>query len=99
MNTPPYSIQAKVWLYKGKGAWHFATIEKKDADEIRNEYIWPRKGFGSIPVYATIGNTRWKTSIFPDKNGTYVLPLKKEVRSSEKIAKDDVVVISIEVIT
>ncbi|HWI05275.1 MAG TPA: DUF1905 domain-containing protein [Acidimicrobiales bacterium] len=35
----------------------------------------------------TIGGTRWSTSIFPDrKRGTYLLPVKKEVRAAEQLA-------------
>ena len=34
----------------------------------------------------TIGTTRWSTSVFPDrKRGTYVLPLKKQVRIAERL--------------
>lgn len=93
-----YKIKAKVWLYQGEDPWHFVTIEKKDADEIKKEEPWPRKGFGSIPVNVTIGKTVWKTSIFPEKKGTYVLPLKKEVRERENLRIGDKVTVSIEVI-
>ncbi|MEK7517823.1 MAG: DUF1905 domain-containing protein [Patescibacteria group bacterium] len=79
--------------------WHFVTIEKKSADEIKKEYIWPRRGFGAIPVQVTINKTSWKTSIFPDKDGTYLLPLKKEVRAKENIKAGSTVTVAIEVIT
>ncbi len=99
MKTAAYPIRAKVWLYPGDAPWHFITIEKKDADEIKKEYIWPRRGFGAIPVQITIGKTKWRTSIFPDKKGTYLLPLKKEMRVKEKIKVGNVINVSIEVIT
>lgn len=67
MKIPSLSIKTKVWLYPDNGGWHFVTIEKKDADYIKKEYIWPRKRFGSIPVNVSIGKTIWKTSIFPGK--------------------------------
>ena len=112
MKSIAYPVRAKVWLYKGESPWHFVTIKKADADEIKKEYIWPtslpagRQGFGSIPVNVTIlrqdsgqvGKTKWKTSIFPDKKGTYVLPLKKEVRVKEDIKLGDTVTVSIEVV-
>mgnify|MGYP001577208283 CR=1 FL=1 len=94
-----YSISAKVWLYQGDSPWHFITIKKPDADEIKKEFIWPRRGFGSIPVQVKIGKTIWKTSIFPDKKGVYLLPLKKEVRVRERINEGDAIKVSIEVIT
>jgi hypothetical protein len=43
-----------------------------------------RRGFGSVRVRVTVGATTWNTSIFPDtKSESYVLPVKKAVRSSE----------------
>lgn len=85
MKNEPHIVKARVWQYQGDSPWHFITIEKEQAGEIKKEYHWPRRGFGSIPVSVTLGATVWKTSIFPEKGGTYVLPLKKEVRNKEKI--------------
>lgn len=99
MKSAAYSVRARVWLYQGNSPWHFITIKKSDADEIKKEYIWPRRGFGAIPVAVKIGKTTWKTSIFPDKDGTYLLPLKKEVRVKENIKTGDAINVSIEVIT
>ena len=49
-----------------------------------------RAGFGSVRVAATVGTTSWRTSIFPDsKTGTYLLPVKKEVRDAEKLETVD----------
>lgn len=110
MRSAAYPIRAKVWLYQGDPSthstssgqvspWHFITIQKADADEIKKEYIWPRRGFGAIPVFVTVGKTSWRTSIFPDKDGTYLLPLKKDVRKKEGIKVGDTISVSIEVIT
>lgn len=57
-----------------------------------------KRGWGSLPVMATIGKTTWKTSIFPDKKrGAYLLPIKAEVRKKEEIEKDDMVALLLEV--
>ena len=85
MRSAPYSIRAKVWLYTGDSPWHFITIKKEDADEIKRFDMEPRREFGSIPVNVKVGKTKWKTSIFPDKKDIYLLPLKKEVRTKESI--------------
>jgi hypothetical protein len=98
MKNFSFVISEKVWLYPGKGGWHFVTITKKDADVIKQEYIWPRAGFGSIPVNVTIGKTKWKTSIFPEKGGTFVLPLKKSVREKEGISEGESPKILLEVL-
>ncbi|MCE9597087.1 MAG: DUF1905 domain-containing protein [Spirochaetia bacterium] len=68
------------------GAWHFASLPKKDADRIRKELTFRPRGFGSIRVEAQIGKTKWKTSIFPEsKTKTYLLPIKADVRKKESI--------------
>jgi hypothetical protein len=42
-----------------------------------------RRGFGSVKVTATIGSSRWQTSLFPQKTGGWFLPVKKPVRLAE----------------
>ena len=55
-------------------------------------------GFGSVPVIVMIGKTRWKTSIFPDKrSGTYLLPIKAEVRKKENIMSEDIVSVTVQI--
>jgi hypothetical protein len=78
-----YSFSASVWLYPGDAAWHFVSIETKLAATIKKAHGANRRGFGSLPVSVTLGKTRWNTSIFPSKDGTYLLPLKAAVRSKE----------------
>lgn len=82
-----YTFKAKVWLYAGPTPWHFVTLPKKLGVEIQIFHAQLKKNFGSIGVKATIGKTSWKTSIFSDKkSGSFVLPLKADVRKKEKIA-------------
>jgi len=81
----PHIINARVWEWEGKGSWHFITIEKPQSQEIKKDWHWPTKGFGSIPVIVTLGTSTWKTSVFPGKGGSYLLPLKKAVRDKEGI--------------
>jgi hypothetical protein len=51
-------------------------------------------------VQVTLGKTSWKTSIFPDKkSGTYLLPLKVDVRRKEEITHGDSVNFSIQIKT
>jgi uncharacterized protein len=93
-----HTINTKVWIYPGDSPWHFVTIEKDDANEIKKEWSWPRRGFGAIPVKVAVGKTTWKTSIFPEKTGTYLLPLKKEVRLKEGIKAGDRIQILLQVL-
>jgi uncharacterized protein (DUF302 family) len=74
-----------------------ALKEKKDSEDIKKR-CKVKAGFGSVPVMVTIGKTKWKTSIFPDKrSGTYLLPLKAEVRKKESIYSGDNISLIIEI--
>lgn len=99
MKHNEYEMHVKVWEYQGDGAWHFVTLPVDMAAEIKQLFGLPRHGWGSIPVGVTIGNSVWKTSIFPDKeSGSYVLPIKSAVRKAEGITKGDDVTVLIRVL-
>jgi hypothetical protein len=53
-------------------------------------------GWGMIPVFVKIGETEWKTSLWP-KDGGYIVPLKDMVRKAEKIDEGDTVTIQLTV--
>jgi hypothetical protein len=95
-----WAFIARLWLYPGMvGNWHFISLPKKDADAIQKAFGTHRRGWGSLRVEARIGKTVWKTSIFPDKkSGTYLLPVKAEVRKREAIAAKDSVSVELELI-
>jgi hypothetical protein len=89
MSTFEYQMRARVWLYPGPAAWHFVTLPKKQSAEIKSLFGKSQRGWGSLPVVATVGRTSWKTSIFADKKSdAYLLPLKAEVRKKEGISVD-----------
>ena len=93
-----YKVTGEVWLWPGEAAWHFVGVDKKQSAELRERYGASARGFGSIPVTVTLGKTTWKTSIFPDKkSGTYLLPLKADVRRREGIGAGDRITSSLEV--
>jgi Domain of unknown function (DUF1905) len=56
MQNLTYRFTAPLWIYQGKGAWHFVTLPKEAADEIRFFNV-SAKGFMPISVLATIGAT------------------------------------------
>lgn len=88
-------MKAKVWLYPGMAGWHFIYVGKSQSKEIKESLGGVRRGFGSVPVTATVGKTSWDTSIFPDKSGAYLLPLKALVRRKEGIFADKTITFSI----
>jgi len=87
-----YTLESTVLVYQGPSAWRFLALPIPEAREIKAQYGNQSKGWGSLPVSVTIGETTWETSIFPDtKSGTYLLPLKAKVRNAEDITDDSTV--------
>ena len=92
-------MKATTWLYPGKAGWHFITLPKKQSKEIKKLYGMVASAFGSLPVIVTIGNTKWKTSIFPSKESeSYLLPLKADVRKKEKIVTGEKIDFVVEIV-
>ena len=90
----------KVFLYPGESAnWHFVPITQKIGKEIRETYGKSARGFGAVKVEVTIGETTWLTSMFPDKyTGSYILPLKAQVRKKEDIEANEKVKFTIRLV-
>lgn len=83
-----FQIKGKVWVYPGD-VWRFVSLPKDQSAEIKELFGFPRRGFGSIKVEVELGESVWKTSIFPQSStGCYMLPLKASVRQKEKINDD-----------
>ena len=81
-----YRFSEELWLYPGDGAWYFITLPVEYAKEIKTIISPMKRGFGSAKVVATIGNTTWHTSIFPDSTSkSYLLPIKKEIRNKNNL--------------
>ena len=93
-----FKVKSKVWLYPGMVGWQFITIPKNHSKMISKTYSEMTRGWGSLPVMVTVGKTKWKTSIFPDKKtNTYLLPLKAEVRKKENINLGDTISLTLEI--
>jgi len=58
--------------------------------------VGKRRGFGSVKVTVTLGQSTWQTSLFPDKDGSWFLPVKKPVRLAENLDYDDEVEVELE---
>ncbi len=92
------TFKADIWIYPGMAGWHFVTLDKKASAKVRKSQDGKkRNGWGSVPVTVTLGKSKWCTSIFPDKSGTYLLPLKAAVRKKEGVGRGDTVRIACEI--
>ncbi|KUM33233.1 DUF1905 domain-containing protein [Arthrobacter sp. EPSL27] len=93
-----YAFTARLWLYPGEAGWHFLTVPPEVSDEIREDAATLRRGFGSIRITAVIAGHRWSTSLFPDsQSGSYLLPVKKAVRTAAGIKAGDQLRVQLEV--
>lgn len=79
-----YSFDATLWEWTSKTSWYFLSLPEAEADDIEERFGRTAAGFGSVRVEVTIGDTTWRTSLFPSTaEKTYVLPVKKAVRKAE----------------
>jgi len=99
-----FTVTTRLWRWQSAtapAAWFFVTISGEAADGIRlaaigGQWLDGRKGFGSARVEAAIGDTRWKTSVFPHKeSGGWLLPVKAAVRKAEGLAEGDDVMVTV----
>lgn len=84
-----FSFDGELWEHDGEGGWHFVTLPVEVADDIR-EHSGPGRGFGSVRVTVVLGSSEWRTSLFPEtKTGSFVLPVKQQVRRANDVAAGD----------
>lgn len=85
-------FEAEIWAWQGKASWYFVTVPPALADLVRAEALAAFRGWGSVRVSARAGGLNWETSLFPDrKSGSYLLPLKADVRRRLGVAAGDVI--------
>ena len=94
-----FEFSGPVWRYPGADGWHFVSVPPDVSASIADIGTGIRRGFGSVRVAATIGATSWRTSLFPDsKSETYLLPVKKAVRSAENLGAGDEIWARLEIV-
>ena len=93
------TVTSLLWLWSGEnGSWHFITVPEEQSDEIHAHGFAFRRGFRSARVSATINGVTWRTSVFPQKTGGYILPVKAAVRRDAGIAAGDEVTVTLELL-
>jgi hypothetical protein len=94
---PELAFEAEIWQHDSAGGWHFVTVPLAVADEIR-ERAPDGRGFGSRRVTAVLGGSTWSTSVFPDSDsGSFLLPIKRQVRQVNEVEAGDVVTVVLHV--
>ena len=82
--------------------WFFVTIDGAAGEALSATALMRRleglsMGFGSLKVTARIGDSVFKTSVFPSKELGWLLPVKAAVRKAEGLGEGDAVEVVLEV--
>jgi len=85
-----------IWHWRGPSPYHFVTVPDQQSADLRAIARSVTYGWGMIPVRARIGQTEWKTSLFP-KDGRYIVPIRDLVRKKENLQAGDQVMVRLEV--
>lgn len=93
------AVTGPLWLWSSENSsWHFLAVPEELAGEIRAQGLAQRVGFGSVRVEARVNGVAWRTSVFPQKSGGYILPVKAGVRRDAGIAAGDKVTVELEIL-
>lgn len=97
---PTFEFSAELWKWRAEGAttWFMLTVPEDESDQI-TEIVPDAGGFGSVRVEVQIGETVWRTSVFPSSElAAYVLPVKKAVRKAEDLDDGSVAEVTLTVL-
>ena len=104
METVQATLPLKRWQ-GDKATYHLVTLSGDEAEAIAMHARLHRlefgrtRGFGSVKVNARIGETRWKTSVFPQsQQSEWVLLIAKKVMRAENLAVGEPVAIELELL-
>lgn len=93
-----FEFSARLWRWEARTElWVFASLPADVSEEV-GAVPRPRSGFGAVPVRVTCGRSTWTTSIFPGDDETYVLPVKKAVRTREGLDLGDLAEFTLELL-
>ena len=86
-----------------RGTYHLVVFRDAEADALSAHALMHRlefgrgRGFGSVKVTARIGETSWKSSVFPQsKQSEWVLLVSKRVMKAEDLAEGDMIDVTVE---
>src|ERR1700735_4978092 len=89
-----FEFEAEVIYWRGPSPFFSAPAPPPYAEELKHVAKAVTYGWGMVPVEARIGGVVFTTSLFP-KDGTFLLPLKAEVRRKANITAGDRIVVEL----
>ncbi len=88
-----FIIKGKVWKYPGPSGWHFVYVGAKESAKLKVAKNTKKVAWGYIKILATVGRVKWETTLFPSKEGPYLLALKSDIRKKADVQEGDMVTI------
>ncbi len=85
-----------IWHWVGPAPHYFVSVPEEECMDLKAASKLVTYGWGMIPVRVTIGQTEWKTSLFP-RDGGYIVPIRANVRKAEGLNEGDEVTVHLEV--
>ena len=89
-------FSGEVWYWKGPAPWYFITVPAELGRALHTLASAVTYGWGMIPANVLIGDTEWRTALWP-KDGSYIVPIKATVRKLEALKVGDEVTVRLEV--
>lgn len=89
-------FSGRIIHWRGPAPFLFVPVPQEQSRDIKAISNMVTYGWGVIPVYARIGKTEWKTSLFP-KDGLYLVPVKMSVQKAEELDVGDEVTVRLEI--
>ncbi len=94
INVVELEFSGEIIYWRGPSPFHFVTVPDDQSAAIESVSSLLTYGWGAIPVQARIGQTDFRTSLFP-KGDLYLVPVKDAVRKAEQLVLGDCVTITI----
>ncbi len=89
-------FKGEIIYWRGPAPYLFVAVPEEQSRDLKAISTMVTYGWGVIPVHVRIGETEWKTSLFP-KEGRYLVPIRMSVQKSENLKVGDNVVIQLEI--
>jgi hypothetical protein len=90
------SFSADLFEWRGPAPFYWLALPPDACAYVRAEAADASYGWGAIPVRVCVGRTEWETSLLP-RDGGYVLPVRKDVRTRERLGDGDEVAVAMSV--
>lgn len=89
-------FEGEIISWRGPAPYLFVPVPDDLSEEIRAVSRRASYGWGCIQVHATIGATKFTTSLLP-KDGRYLVPVKVVVQRAESVGEGDTVTVKLSI--